>query len=476
MKPGWNDYSVSRRKFLSTATLAACGLSASSALPYFDLAKPGATPEKADITLKIAPVSFEIAPKKILHTIGYNGQVSGPVLRMKEGVQVVVDVYNHTDHSELVHWHGQTISVEADGSAEEGTADVPIRGHRRYSFTPGPAGSRWYHSHAFAGKNLHRSLYSGQFGFVYVEPKNDPGRYDGEVFLAMHQWEPYFTAMGEDIGGAPPPPNNGLEIGYRSFSFNDKALGHGEPVRVHEGERVLFHLLNASATETVNVALASHSFEVVALDGNPVPSPQTVKTLQVGPAERIDAIVTMDAPGVWIMGSMDDDDRKHGFGIVVEYAGHKGKPRWIPQKQTLWDYTIFDRKLNNIGITAMPDGQFDLAIRKIPGGHGGLNRWTINGKSYPNTDPLIVQNGKRYRMIFRNESDDAHPLHLHRHSFELTNIAGKATTGILKDVVMVNPYKTVEVDFTANNPGNSLLHCHQQLHMDFGFMTLVKYA
>ena len=54
--------------------------------------------------------------------------------------------------------------------------------------------------------------------------------------------------------------------------------------------------------------------------------------------------------------------------------------------------------------------------------------------------------------------------------------AGKATTGILKDVVMVNPYKTVEVDFTANNPGNSLLHCHQQLHMDFGFMTLVKYA
>ncbi len=81
MKPGWDDYSVSRRKFLSTATLAACGLSASSALPYFDLAKPGVTPQKADITLKIAPVSFEIAPKKILHTIGYNGQVPGPVVR-----------------------------------------------------------------------------------------------------------------------------------------------------------------------------------------------------------------------------------------------------------------------------------------------------------------------------------------------------------------------------------------------------------
>src|SRR5260370_32351751 len=100
MKPGWNDYSVSRRKFLSTATLAACGLSASSALPYFDLAKPGATPEKADITLKIAPVSFEIAPKKILHTIGYNGPLSGPALRMTDGLQVVVYVYNHTAHTD----------------------------------------------------------------------------------------------------------------------------------------------------------------------------------------------------------------------------------------------------------------------------------------------------------------------------------------------------------------------------------------
>lgn len=476
MKPDWDHHSISRRKFLSTAASIAGGFGVSSALPCFGLSNTAAVPEKADITLRIAPVSFEIAPGKIIHTIGYNGQVPGPVLRMKEGTPVVVDVLNHTDHSELVHWHGQTISVEADGSAEEGTLEVPAGGHRRYNFTPQPAGCRWYHSHAFAGKNLHRSLYSGQFGFVYIEPKNNPGQYDREVFLAMHQWEPYFTAMGEDIGGAPPPPNNGLEVGYRSFSFNDKALGHGEPVRVREGEHVLFHFLNSSATETVNVALASHSFRVVALDGNPVPSPQTVRVLQVGPAERIDAIVTMNSPGVWIMGSTDDDDRKHGFGIVVEYAGRKGKPQWIAEQQTPWDYAIFDRKQNNIGITAPPDGRFELVIRKIPGGHGGFNRWTINGKSYPHTDPLMVQNGKRYRMIFRNKSDDAHPLHLHRHSFELTNIAGKATQGIIKDTIMVDPYKMVEVEFIANNPGNSLLHCHQQLHMDFGFMTLVKYA
>ena len=459
--------SASRRAFLKSAAIAVCGAGVSRALPF----DGKSADRKADFTLHIAPTSFEISKSKTLHTIGYNGQVPGPLLRMKEGVPVTVDVFNQTDHPEIVHWHGQMISSAADGAVEEGSPLIPVGGHHRYEFTPKPAGCRWYHTHAFSGKNLHRGLYTGQFGFVYIEPKNDPGKYDQEVFLAQHQWEPFFTAMGEDIGGAAPPPNNGLEVGYHSFSFNDKALGHGEPIRVKEGQRVLFHLLNASATESVNVALGGHSFQVVALDGNAVPAPQTVPVLQVGPAERVDAVVTMNSPGVWIMGTTDDDDRKHGFGVVIEYANQKGEPKWTPQKDAGWDYTIFGHQAK----AATPDGQFELLIKKIPGGHGGFNRWTINRKSFPKTDPLMVEAGKRYRLVFNNQSDDAHPMHLHRHSFELTKVAGKETAGVLKDVVMVDPYKSVEVDFTADNPGDTLLHCHQQLHMDFGFMTLVNY-
>jgi FtsP/CotA-like multicopper oxidase with cupredoxin domain len=65
---------------------------------------------------------------------------------------------------------------------------------------------------------------------------------------------------------------------------------------------------------------------------------------------------------------------------------------------------------------------------------------------------------------------------VHRHSFELVKFAGAETSGIVKDVVNVPPRKTVEVDFVADNPGDTLLHCHMQEHMDFGFMTLVRYA
>jgi FtsP/CotA-like multicopper oxidase with cupredoxin domain len=291
----------------------------------------------------------------------------------------------------------------------------------------------------------------------------------------MHQWEPYYSAAMEetDEDSAPPPPNNGLEVGYRSFSFNDRALGYGEPIKVRKGERVLFHFLNASATETVNVALPSHQFEVTALDGNPVPSPQKVSVLQVGAAERVDAMVRMDSPGVWILGTTDADDRKNGFGVAVEYANQTGAPLWLQPDKSAWDYTLFGQAPRG---ASSPDGQFDLTFRKIPGGRGGFNRWTINGESYPHAEPLVVQAGKRYRMIFRNESDDAHPVHLHRHSFELTKVYGKSTSGILKDTVVVNANKTIEVDFTADNPGPTLFHCHQQLHMDFGFMRLMKYA
>src|SRR5699024_690539 len=86
--------------------------------------------------------------------------------------------------------------------------------------------------------------------------------------------------------------------------------------------------------------------------------------------------------------------------------------------------------------------------------------------------PKKLQRGKRYRLAFENESDDWHPLHLHRNTFELTKMYGKPTNGVMKDVVLIKPDGKINVDFTANHPGLTLFHCHQELHMNFGFMKL----
>ena len=491
-----SDNDATRRDFLRTGAILGAGLLAgcspnspagTTAAPGSGMAPAaGAAPATgpADVTIRIAPVLVELKPGQIISTVGYNGSVPGPIIRLKEGKPVSVELINDTDVPEYVHWHGQLIPSEIDGAMEEGTPAVPPHGRQRYMLTPNPAGTRWIHTHQMAGPDLHRGIYTGQFGFVYVEPASEPGRYDREIFLATHEWEPFFGAEEMEMGGGawphgsitPPkadPKSNGYEVGYNAFSINGKSLGGGEPLRVKRGERVMFRILNASATENIQLALPGHEFEVVALDGNPVPTPRKVRVLTLGAAERIDAVVEMNRPGVWILGTPRDDDREAGFGVVVEYADATGKPAWIAPPMGPWDYTIFGAAK----AATEPEETITLTFGKINGGPTDFNRWTVNGKQFDmNATPTDLRKGRRYRLAFRNESDDPHPVHLHRHLFELRSFNGKPTAGILKDTVVVPGFGTVDVDFTADNPGPTLFHCHQTLHMDYGFMSLFRYV
>ncbi len=387
-----------------------------------------------------------------------------------------------------------------DGAAEEGTPFIPAHDKRRIAFTPNPSGFRFYHTHNRAGANLAAGQYGGEVGPVYIEPAHEPGRYDREIFLVLKEFEPAFSRGGDMAQDflSPAEPNkelkeigessmkgslakgmpHGYEVGYRSFTINGRMLGHGEPIRVKQGERVLFHILNGSGTEIRSLAFPGHSFQVLALDGNPVPNPTPVPVLWLSTGERISAIVQMTHPGVWILGDLADDDRRHGMGMVVEYAGRAGKAQWIAPPAFKWNYARFAKR----GATAPPpDETFEMTFAKENAAEEGFNRWTINGAAYPMKSDaapatLHLKQGRRYRLRLRNASDDIHPIHLHRHSFELTSLAGKPTAGIFKDVVMVGGYQEAEVDFVANNPGLTLFHCHQQLHMDFGFMTLFDYV
>lgn len=440
---------------------------------------------KADYTLRISPITVELDRSHIVSTTGYNGTAPGPVLRMKEGRPVSVDVINDTDTPEFVHWHGMLIPSELDGTEEEGSPAVPAHGRRRFQLTPGPAGSRWYHSHAMAMDDLHKGSYTGQFGFVFVEGSSDPGRYDQELFLALRDWEPFFSDTMEDTDDdthngplleKPATMNtdpNGLEVNSMTYSINEKALGSGDPIRVREGQRVLIHLLNASAIENRRVALAGHKMQVIALDGNPVPHPQTVDSVFLGTGERADVIVEMNRPGVWILGATEKMVRESGLGAIVEYAGQRHQPQWIDPPKTLWDYSIFG---NTASTAPAPQQTLEMIFEKIPRGMGKFNAWLVNGKPYPHENEFVLQKGTRYRLVMRNRTDDAHPMHLHRHLWELVEINGKKTAGVIKDTVVVPYFGRAVVDFTADQPGLSLFHCHIQQHMDYGFKALFRYA
>jgi len=469
---------VKRRDFLKVGGLGVFGGGAAGLLRAQDA-------PKADFTLQIAPVTVELAPTRVISTVGYNGMVPGPLLKMREGRQVTVDVINNTDVPEQVHWHGCFIPPELDGAEEEGTPAVPAHGRRRYTFTPRPAGTRWYHTHTMAMNDLHRGSFTGQFGFLMIDSGQNPGQYDQEVFLALRDWEPYFTHEAVDSDEQnqkwPQPERpalldtrpNGLEINAALYSINDKALGAGEPLRVKMGDRVLMHLLNASAIENRSLALPGHQFTVLALDGNPVPTPRPVDQLMIGPGERIDALVEMKQPGVWILGAPEDDIRNAGLGVVIEYANQRSQPKWVAPDKPSWDYTVF-------GAAAAPNRPpaetIEMLFEKIPRGMGDFNMFTVNGKEYPHDREFVLKEGMRYRLVFRNRTDDAHPLHLHRHLFEIVEIYGKQTAGIIKDTVIVPMYGRAAVEFAADQPGLSLFHCHIQHHMDMGFKALFRYS
>jgi FtsP/CotA-like multicopper oxidase with cupredoxin domain len=420
----------------------------------------------ADYSLDIAPYSLQVSPKHSVKTIAYNQEVPGPLLRFKEGQPVIIDVTNHSGAEEVVHWHGLFLPSDVDGAMEEGTPMIAAGATARYTYTPRPSGFRWYHTHVFAGTDLKKGQYTGQHGFLLIEPRENPARYDQEFFLALHDWDGQLMGSGD----------GSMNPAYDFSTINGKVLGFGEPLRVKQGQQMLLHILNSSPTEVHWLSFSGHQFRVIALDGNPVPQPQTLSMLRLAPAERVCAVVEMNNPGVWVLGEARKHIQAAGMGIVVEYSGRAGKQVWEQPQALNWDYHQFAAPASTPNDGA-PVTNIPLVFESKFAGHGAVDHWMINGKCYPDTETVTLHRGQRYRLQFINHSVDDHPVHLHRHSFEIRSLPGNSQTrGLVKDVVLVPAQSQVDVEFTADNPGMTLFHCHQQNHMDAGFMMLFRYA
>jgi FtsP/CotA-like multicopper oxidase with cupredoxin domain len=233
---------IDRRSCLTYAGL----LPLIGTVPRLALAAAEVAAEKPepDYRLRIGTGLIELAPDHIVSTTLYNGRFPGPLLRFNEGQRVVVDIHNDTDTPELVHWHGQMIPSDVDGAAEEGSPFVPAHGMQRISFVPKPSSFRFYHTHVVAGGDLNRSTYTGQVGPVYIEPKNNPGAYDREIFLVMKEFAPAFSRGGDMamdvLAGAPvktlqqmgraadeeaQEKPKGFEVGYELFGINAGCSG-----------------------------------------------------------------------------------------------------------------------------------------------------------------------------------------------------------------------------------------------------------
>lgn len=366
----------------------------------------------------------------------------GPLLRTAVGQRTLIDIYNETDLPERIHWHGQNIVTSEPH-------DLPPYSMRRVELTPARAGLYFYHSSRVAGTRLESGLYSGQAGVLLVEQERAMAMEDAgsasragdlESVVVLKGCESYLYRTAR-----------GYEVGDRSVTVNGRLPDQRASLPFGSGRPVLLHVLNAGATHSHTLELPGHSFEVVALDGQPVPTPAKVTRLYLSPGERVTARITPQRPAAW----------------VVQSAATEA-----------WDYTQFGCALQSTH-SETADTVFDLLLSRHEAARSGFNCWSVNGVSFCATRPRTLfhlRHGLRYQLRIRNTSDAIIPIHLQRHLLEIVKVGRTPTRGVLKDVVTVKPYQDVEVEFVADNPGRAFLYCSRQLQRDFGLMALVDYV
>jgi FtsP/CotA-like multicopper oxidase with cupredoxin domain len=101
--------------------------------------------------------------------------------------------------------------------------------------------------------------------------------------------------------------------------------------------------------------------------------------------------------------------------------------------------------------------------------------WSLNDQVWPKITPLEIKQGERVELSLVNRTLMTHPMHLHGHVFQVTEIGGARVQGAKRDTVMVIPQQTVKVEFDALYPGYWMVHCHLLYHQAAGMMTVLHY-
>jgi FtsP/CotA-like multicopper oxidase with cupredoxin domain len=241
-----------------------------------------------ELDLRIGPVAKRIGHDTV-RMLAYNGSIPGPVLRVREGSEIAVNIENQGDMDATVHWHGLRLENRYDGTHE---TQAPIRVGERFTARvefPDP-GAYWYHPHIREDYGQELGLY----GNVIVEPA-DPDYWppaNRELALTVDD------LLLEDGKVA---PFSRSETTYVAMGrFGEVLLVNGETdlsLQARPGEIVRFYLTNTANTRTFNVAVPGTRMKLVGGDSGHVEHEQFVDDVVIAPSERVVVDVLFDKAG-----------------------------------------------------------------------------------------------------------------------------------------------------------------------------------
>ena len=419
---------------------------------------------------------------------GYGDSLPGPVLRAQAGDLLRVKVDNKLNTSTSVHWHGIALRNDMDGVP--GITQDPIAAGQgfTYEFTAPDPGTYFYHPHS--GVQLDRGLY----GALVIDDPAEPGKYDEEWIVVLDDWVDgtgrtpddilkklrATKASGQDgnmggmggmgmghMGGSMQSPILGGsgDIDYPHYLINGRIPRSPATLTAKPGQRVRIRIINAGSDTAFRLALGGHQMTITHSDGFPV-EPLSTDALLIGMGERYDVTVTL---GDGVFPLVASAEGKNGLGMAIVRTGAGRRPGPEVQPAELKRRVVLSTDMKAATAVRLPKKKVDRQLDLVMSGSMAPYQWTINGKMFPDTAPLMVKQGERVRLRFQNRSMMFHPMHVHGHTFAL------ASAGARKDTVIVRPMQTVDVELQADNPGRWATHCHNIYHAESGMMTTLDY-
>jgi FtsP/CotA-like multicopper oxidase with cupredoxin domain len=414
----------------------------------------------------------------------YGTTVPGPLLRASAGDRLVVEVDNRLPDTTSVHWHGVALRNDMDGVPGITQKPIAAGGRFTYDFTVPDPGTYFYHPHS--GVQLDRGLH----GVLVVDDPAEPGDYNAEWVVVLDDWVDGTGQTPDDVlaqlrrgggsgmGGMDHGSMGGMgegmqspllggsgDVVYPHYLINGRVPAAPVSLSGKPGQRVRIRLVNAASDTAFRVALGAHRLTVTHSDGFPV-VPAVTDALMIGMGERYDVLVTLGDGAFPLVASAEG---KTGQGLAVVRTGAGSAPRADAAPVELTRTVLLGSDLRAAPTAQLSGKGVDRTHDLVLGGSMTGYRWTINGKTFDDADPLDVHQGERVRLRLRNMTMMFHPMHVHGHTFALRG------TGVRKDTVVVRPMQTVDIELDADNPGQWATHCHNIYHAEAGMMTTLSY-
>ncbi|MEM9123771.1 MAG: multicopper oxidase family protein [Pseudomonadota bacterium] len=398
-----------------------------------------------------------------------------PIIRLRQNTPALLQITNGLEEYTTLHWHGIRLPNAMDGVPYLTQLPMAQDETFTYAFTPPDAGTFWYHPHCMT---LDQMAF-GLTGLLIVDEPEDLG-FDDEVALNLKDFR--LDAEGQLLPAFTP---KGAARAGTLGALRTANWAVAPTVPVPTGGLVRLRIAATDTTRIYRLILPGLEGRVIAWDGHPVREavawPSEEAPLVLGPGQRVDLAVRVPtSEGV--------------EATVTDFGGARRTPLATlktvgsPTKRDLRDLARLTPA--NLAEPDLAGAQtMEFVFGWTPDGNGqnngfcgayGYTFWSINrtpwaGDAEAAIAPLAeLTLGKSYIMRLRNESPNAHPIHLHGLAFLPIASNQRTLPKNWTDTLMLLKGETVEIALVADNPGDWAFHCHIIEHQKTGLAGFIR--